>query len=141
MLDYGKVQMHLYQQGKTLEFKAPPPPRVPAEWDPTSTGKEWDLALMKLGFDATVCDDARWIYSHAAFDDVLGVTIIVYFEDGKWLCDCNVDTPQTEDCANWDMAIAAPETCKTPLEVARWAKALMRQRLVHALEVLDSAGV
>ena len=137
MLDYGKVQVYLHQQGKVLEVKPPPPPRVPDAWDPKGTGEEWDAAMLKLGFDGTVTDEPRWIYSHAPTGSRLGVTIIVYFDDdGRWKYDFTLDTESTENSSDWDVGIEAMDESTTPLAVAREATEHVQELLTMALRTL-----
>lgn len=136
MIDYGKTAQFMAAQGLAWNTPGPQPKKqaaMPAVWDPTSTGHEWDRAMMRIGFDASVCDEARWVYSHAPTEDRMGVTLIVYVEDGRWLLDFCLDTVATEDDATWDMETAAPDNCRTPLEVAQWAKDHVRRLLTNAL--------
>lgn len=138
MIDYGKVAHFMSTKGVAWNAPGPQgkkPAAVPATWD-AANPSAWDVAMLRDGFDATVCDEARWVYSFAPTDNRMGITLIVYFEEGQWFVDFCLDTLATENNADWDMGIEAPAHCTTPLMAAEWAKAHVRGLLATALEVL-----
>lgn len=138
MIDYGRLQQHLHRQGRVLVVPPKPAPCTPTAWDPDSTGSAWDPAMAYIGFDASICDEARWIYSNAPGDSSFGICIIVYFDDSRWLMDFCVDTQVTETTADWDLGIEAPDHTTTPTTVAQWAKEHVQELLEGALKALLS---
>lgn len=137
MQDYGKVSQLMALKG--VAWNAPGKVKkvvvVPSSFDETCS-VAWDKAMATLEFEATVCDEPRWVYSDAPRDNRMGITLIVYYKDAKWFLDFCLDTLATENNADWDMGIEAPEHCVTPLLVAQWAVDHVRELLTNALKVL-----
>lgn len=135
MYDYGKVQTFLHQKGEKLSVPEPTPPSAPTKFNPKRIWA-WDDVMKTIDFSSCDGENPRWIYTHSPETGRIGVTIIVYLEEGRWLMNYNIDLVSTENDADWESNIEAPNDCTTPFTVAVWAKKYVRESLEAAVQTL-----